>query len=174
MGPLSVSSVNLFRSFSRPIDRSYRIDHLFLFLSLSLALSEFSIDYSVTSLSLALFYLFTRSFSRADALYRTTGDLRETRPYFAIVFSFCSAFVLLVTLFPVVTEPNTTAGLSRPEDFPAPLYAVRLLVVRTTIALFRARPPLQLRFTLHPGAPPTRIFPFLVSTRLILDQGLYY
>lgn len=103
--------VYLSRSFSRLTDRS--IDHLFIF-SLALALSDFSINYSrYESLSLALFYFFTLSFSRAEALYRTTGDLRETRPYFAIVRYFALFRFFLVTLFLTVAESATQrAGLS--------------------------------------------------------------
>lgn len=115
---------------SLPIDRSILSDRpSVLFLSLSLALSDFFNRLFSTSLSLALFYLFTRSFSRAEALYRTTGDLRETRPYFAIVFRFRSAFELLVTLFPMVTEPNTTAGLFNRRIF-------QLLCVRFVYSSF--------------------------------------
>lgn len=96
------------------IDRSYRIDHLFSFvLSFFFARSlRFFNRLFSTSLSLALFYLFIRSFARAEALYRTTGDLRETRPYFAIVFRFVPLLCFWLLSFPMVTEPNTTAGLS--------------------------------------------------------------
>lgn len=108
-GPFSVAPsvshdqrlpVNLSRSFSRSIDRSHRIDHLFsFFFSFARSLRFFNWLFS-TSLSLALFYLFTRSFSRAEALYGTTGDLRETRPYFEIVFRFVLLLCFWLLSFP--------------------------------------------------------------------------
>jgi len=87
--------VNLSRSLSRPIDRSYRIDLLFsifLTLSFSFARSLRFFNRLLQYESFILFYLLTRSFFRAEALYGTTGDLRETRPYFAIVFRFVFCF----------------------------------------------------------------------------------
>lgn len=95
--------VNLSRSFSQPtdrsIDRSYRIDHLFF---LSLALSDFSIDYSVRgfrSLFSTLFF-YPLFLSRRSSLYGTTGDLRETRSYFAIVFRFVLLLCFWLLSFP--------------------------------------------------------------------------
>lgn len=137
-GPLSVSHdqrlpVNLSRSFSQPtdrsIDRSYRIDHLFF---LSLALSDFSIDYSARGFR-SLFstpFFFTRSFSRAEALSMEQQEIcvRHDRilQLSFVLFCFCAFGYSL-------SHGNRTQHNGRivqPADFPAPLYAVRLLVVR--------------------------------------------
>lgn len=135
-----------------------RIDHLFIF-SLALALSDFSINYSqFTSLSLALFYLFTLSFSRAEDLYRTTGDLRETRPYFAIVrlFCFASSFFFWVTLF-LSSRISHTTGPDCPISGFSSTFVCSSFTC-STIALFRARPPLQLRSLCTRGAANVDLF----------------
>lgn len=156
--------VNLSRSFSRPIDRSHRIDHLFSFflsLSLSLALSDFSIDYSVRVFR-SLFSTLLLALSLAQKLsIEQQGRSAWDTTVFCNCLSFCSAFVLLVTLFPMVTEPNTTAGLSDQRIF-------QLLCIR--FVYFVVRRPSRCFERVHPfnfvhfasGAPPTRIFPLLV------------
>lgn len=136
---------------------------LFLYISLSFArsLSDFSIDYSVRVYeSRSLFYLFTRSFFRAEALYGTTGDLRETRSYFAIVFlSFC--FCAFGYFLSHSNRTQHNGQIVQSADFPAPLYAVRLLVVRRLSRCFERVHPFNFAHFAF-GVPPTWIFPFLV------------
>lgn len=151
-------------------DRFYRIDHLFLsfFLSLSLALSDFSIDYSVRVFrSLFSTFLLALFLSRAEALYGTTGDLRETRPYFAFVFRFFFVFAFVLFGYSLSHSSRTehNGRIVQPVDSPAPLHAVR----STIIALFRARPPLQLRSLCIRVAANVDL-PFSCSTRLILAK----
>lgn len=68
--------------------------------------------------------------------------------------------MLLVTLFPMVTEPNTTAGLSDQRIFQ--LLCIRFVyssVRRLSRCFKRVHPFNFVHFA--SGAPPTRIFPFL-------------
>jgi len=134
---------------------------LFLFIFLFRSLSQiFQSTIQYESFARSLFYLFTRSFFRAEALYRTTGDLRETRSYFAIVFllfSFC-AFGYFLS-YSNRTQHN--GQIVQSADFPAPLYAVRLLVVRRLSRCFERVHPFNFAHFAF-GFPPTWIFPFLV------------
>jgi len=142
-------------------DQSILSNRPSFYFSLSLALSDFSIDYSVRvfrSLSFLSFY--SLFLSRRSSLYRTTGDLRETRSYFAIVFllfSFC-AFGYFLS-YSNRTQHN--GQIVQSADFPAPLYAVRLLVVRRLSRCFERVHPFNFAHFAF-GFPPTWIFPFLV------------
>lgn len=112
--------VNLSRSFSRPIDRSYRIDHLFsFFLSLSFARSlRFFNRLFSTSLFRSLFSTFLPALSLAQKLSIEQQEIcvRHDR-----ILQLSLRFVLLLCFwllsFPMVTEPNTTAGLSDQRIF---------------------------------------------------------
>ena len=110
--------VNLSRSFSRPIDRSYRIDHLsfFLFFSFARSLRFFNRLFS-TSLSLALFSTFLLALSFAQKLSIEQQEICVRHDRILQLSFFCSTFVLLVTFFPIVTEPNTTARSSNQRIF---------------------------------------------------------
>lgn len=153
-GPISVAlsvshdqrlPVNLSRFFSRPIDRSYRIDHLSsFFLSFARSLRFFNWLFS-TSLFRSLFSTFLLALSLAQKLSMEQQEICVRHDVFCNCLSFRSAFVLLVTLFPMVTEPDTTAGSSDQQIF-------QLICIRFVYSsfddyrvLFRARPPLQLR-----------------------------
>lgn len=106
-GPLSVSHdqrlpVNLSRPFSQPTDRS--IDPIgsticSFFRSLS-QIFQSTIQYEAFARSFLPFFFYPLFLSRRSSLYGTTGDLRETRSYFAIVFRFVLLLCFWLLSFP--------------------------------------------------------------------------
>lgn len=125
-GPYSVASsvsltfsvcplISLALFFFRPIDPIGSVFFFSFFRSLS-QIFQSTIRYESLARSFCSFFFFSlfypRSFSRTEALYGTTRDLRETRPYFAIVPFFKASFVLPFgySRLLAVAEPNTTTG----------------------------------------------------------------
>lgn len=175
-GPLSVPTISvcplisLALSPNRPIDRSYRIDHLFF---LSLALSDFSIDYSVRGFrSLFSTLFFTRSFSRAEALSMEQQEIcvRHDRilQLSFVLFCFCAFGYSL-------SHGNRTQhnGPDRPTGGFSSSFVCGSFTRRSTtcIALFRARPPLQLRSLCIRGCRQRESTLFLFNKTDLRDDG---
>lgn len=158
--------VNLSRSFSRlidhrTIDRSI-ICSLFLFIARSLRL--FNRLFSVR-VSFARSFLSLYSLSRAEVLYGTRGDLREIRPYFAIVRYFT---LLLLFVSHSSRTSHTTSRIVQLVDFPAPLYA-RFVYLSFDDRIVSSASTPSTSFTLHPRlAPPTRIFFHFLFNKTVL------
>lgn len=161
--------VNLSRSFSQPTDRSILSDRPSV-LSFARSLRFFNRLFS-TRLSLALFYpFFTRSFSRAEALSMEQQEIcvRHDRilQLSFVLFCFCAFGYSL-------SHGNRTQHNGRivqPADFPVPLYAVRLLVVRRLVSrCFERVHPFNFVHFAFGGAANANL-PSSCLTRLILGM----
>lgn len=129
--------------------------------SLSLALSDFSIDYSVRVFR-SLFSTFLLALSLAQKLSMEQQEIcvRHDRilKLSFVLFCFCAFGYSL-------SHGNRTQHNGRtiqPADFPAPLYAVRLLVVRRLSRFVSRASTPSTSFTCIRGASPTQICSFLV------------
>lgn len=172
-GPLSVPRsaticpfVNLSRSFSRkrqtdrPIDRS---SVLFLYRSLS---QIFQSTILSTSLFRSLFSISLLSLCLAQKLSMGQQEIcvRYDRILRLSVILLCFAFGYFVSHSSRTS--HTTGRIVQLADFPAPLYAVRLLVVRRSHCFERVHPFNFVHFASE--APPTRIFFRFLFNKIVL------
>jgi len=122
----------------RSIDRSYRIDHLFsILLSLFFFRSLSQIFQSTTSVRVFHSFLSFNPFflSRRSSLWNNRRSAWDTT-VLQLSFVLFSAFVLLITLFPMVTEPNTTRLDRSTSGFSSSFVCGSFTRRSTTIALF--------------------------------------
>lgn len=160
---ISVCYISL--SLFLPIDRPIR--SISCSFSLALALSDFSINYSqYESLSLALFYLFALSLSLAQKLSIGQQEIcvRHDRILRLSVILLCFVFFFwLLCLSHSSRISHTTGRIVRLADFPAPLYAVRLLVVRRSHCFERVHPFNFVHFA-------SEVPPMWISFRFLFDK----
>lgn len=166
-GLLSVPRFSACPLIDLSLDRSIQSDStISLFLTLfflSLALSDFSIDYSAQVFLFARFYLFICSFSRADALYGITGDLREIQRFSRLSFSlFCWFFFWWIFFLSWCSRTHHNGRISSNSGFSGCFVRFVYSSFNDFLFFLRARPPLQLRSLRIRGALPARIFLCLV------------